>query len=79
MGNIMTLDKGTIDSKYILENMNLPINIEKRLEAIGMTQGTTIKILNNKNEGTIIVYVRGTRFAMGKNISKNITVSEIKG
>ncbi len=72
----MTLDKGLKDNVYIIEKMNLPQNLEKRLEALGMTVGTNITVLANKNLGTLIVKVRGTRFAVGKNISKNINVNK---
>ena len=48
--------------------------MEKRLEALGMTRGSSITILNSKNHGVLIVKVRGTRFALGRNITKNILV-----
>lgn len=68
----MTLDAGQVDSSYLLEKMNLPVATEKRLESLGMTRGTEIRVLNNKDRGTMIVKVRGTRFAIGKDISRNI-------
>lgn len=70
----MTLDNGRINAVYIIESLNLPLNIEKRLEALGMTSGTQILVLNNKSHGTLIVKVRGTRFAIGRGISRNIKV-----
>ncbi|MFR2188332.1 MAG: FeoA domain-containing protein [Blautia sp.] len=39
-----------------------------------MTEGTSILILNAKSRGTLIVNVRGTRFALGRGITKQITV-----
>lgn len=70
----MTLDMGQINSTYEIESISLPLNTEKRLEALGMFSGTKIVVLNNKNCGTLIIKVRGTRFAIGKGISKNIYV-----
>ena len=58
--------------QYIITT--LPVNIEKRLEALGMTRGTSIAVLNSKSRGVLIVKVRGTRFALGRNITKNILV-----
>lgn len=55
-------------------HIDLPVNIEKRLEALGMTRGTSIAVLNSKSRGVLIVKVRGTRFALGRNITKNILV-----
>ena len=41
---------------------------------LGMTRGTSIAVLNSKSRGVLIVKVRGTRFALGRNITKNILV-----
>ncbi|HIQ97535.1 MAG TPA: FeoA domain-containing protein [Candidatus Limivivens merdigallinarum] len=72
----MTLDQGVINGRYIVESLHLPLKLEKRLEALGMTNGTSVSVLNAKNHGTLIIKVRGTRFAVGKAISRNITVRE---
>lgn len=74
----MTLDLGNVYQTYEIQKINLPLNVEKRLEALGMTLGSTVDVLNNKNKGTLIIKVRGTRFAIGKGISKKIRVQEIK-
>ena len=60
----------------MIDNISLPLQTEKRLEALGMTQGTPVEVLNRKSGGTMIVRVRGTRFALGKGITKNIEVTE---
>ena len=65
----MYLCDGKIGNEYKVEDIDLPVNIEKRLEALGMTRGTSIAVLNSKSRG-----VRGTRFALGRNITKNILV-----
>ena len=68
----MYLCDGKIGNEYKVEDIDLPVNIEKRLEALGMTCGTSIAVLNSKSRGVLIVKVRGTRFALGRNITKNI-------
>lgn len=70
----MYLCDGKIGNEYKVEDIDLPVNIEKRLEALGMTRGTAIAVLNSKSRGVLIVKVRGTRFALGRNITKNILV-----
>ena len=70
----MTLNQGEVNAEYIVEKLCLPIHMEKRLQALGMTSGTKVIVLNNKSGGTLIIKVRGTRFAIGKGISKNIEV-----
>lgn len=71
---MIELSQGKIGGQYTIQHMELPLNIEKRLEALGMTHGTSISILNSKSRGVLIVKVRGTRFALGRNITMNIQV-----
>lgn len=72
----MELRKGKIRSTYVIDVIKLPLQTEKRLEALGLTHGTPISILQKKGCGTMIVQVRGTRFALGHGITKNIQVKE---
>ena len=71
----MGLRQGKIRGTYVIDSISLPLQTEKRLEALGMTQGTPVEVLNCKSGGTMIVQVRGTRFALGKGITKNIKVT----
>ena len=59
---------------FEVTDIELPTNIGKRLEALGMTCGTPVTVLNSKNHGVLIVKVRGTRFALGRNITKKVLV-----
>lgn len=70
----MTLDQGIPGNSYIVEKLNLAPKVEKRLQALGMINGTTVDVLNNKNEGTMIIRMRNTRLAIGKGISSHIEV-----
>ena len=63
----MFLCDGKVGHTYSVQNINLPSEIEKRLEALGMTDGANISILNRKGKGILIVKLRGTRFALGFN------------
>ena len=78
MEEAMTLNFAEIGGVYIIDDMRLPQKTEKRLEALGMTHGTKIQVINTKDRGTMIVKVRGTRFAIGRDISANIDVTEVK-
>ena len=73
----MTLNDGEVNTEYIVEKLCLPIHMEKRLQALGMTSGTKVIVLNNKSGGTLIIKVRPPRFAIGKGISKNIEVRRV--
>ena len=46
----------------------------RRLQALGLNEGTSIRVLNRKRRGALILYVRGTRLAVGKHISAHIEV-----
>lgn len=70
----MYLCDGEIGKSYKVEDIALPVNMEKRLEALGMTRGTKVTILNSKSHGVLIIKLRGSRFALGRNITKNILV-----
>ena len=65
----MYLCDGKIDNNYKVTDIELPTN-----EALGMTCGTPVTVLNSKNHGVLIVKVRGTRFALGRNITKKVLV-----
>lgn len=66
-------DIGTGES-CIIEKINLPFQMEQRLQALGMTRDTTVSVLNRKGKGIMIIKLRGTRLALGYNMTKNITV-----
>lgn len=70
----MTLDKGTVGKSYTVEKIDLPDQVEHRLEALGMTLGTKVSVLGSKDRGTLILKVRGTRFAIGRGITQRIEV-----
>ncbi|MGI6204054.1 MAG: FeoA family protein [Anaerovoracaceae bacterium] len=73
----MKLNLGRPEHYYRIKSMRLREQIKQHLEALGMTSGTPVEVMNNKSGGTLIIKVRGTRFAVGKNISENIEVEEI--
>ncbi|MGI6011383.1 MAG: FeoA family protein [Ruminococcus sp.] len=72
----MKLIAGEIGKNYRVEQMNLPVNIDRRLAALGMTREAKVSVLNKKKKGALIINVRGTRFAIGKHIAENIEVKE---
>lgn len=71
----MTLDLGVAGASYVVDALDLPPRVAKRLEALGVIRGTEVEVLQVKPHGAMIVKVRGTRFALGKRISSNIHVS----
>lgn len=58
----------------VVEQIELPFQIERRLQALGMTRQTEITVLGRKGKGILIVRLRGARFALGYQITRSITV-----
>lgn len=72
----MTLQEGTEGKWYTVEKLELPMELERRLEALGMIEGSRVDVLRKKKRGAMIVTVRGTRFAVGYGVSSHIQVRE---
>lgn len=73
----MTLKQGHSNTSYQVVSIHLEEKLERRLEALGLTQGSTIQIMNNEKKGSLTVKFRGTRFALGRRIADHIEVKEL--
>ena len=73
--NVSQAQKG---KTYLVKKVSLEGNIERRLEMLGMTDQVKLMVLNKKNQGAVIIKVRGTRFAIGKEIADAIEIEEIE-
>ncbi len=74
----MNLNDSYIDKTYrVVQVTGLELPVERRLEALGLTEGTSITVLNKKTKGAVIVKVRGSRFAVGNNIAAGIRIEEV--
>ena len=72
----MVLQEGKVNHSYVVERIDLPLQLERRLEALGIISGTVVRVLNRKEHGALVIFVRGTRFAIGRGIAENIQVRE---
>lgn len=72
----MTLKQGKNNTKYQVISIDTELKLERRLEALGLTEGTQVTILNNDKKGSLTAKFRGTRFALGKRIADHILVKE---
>lgn len=71
----MTLYEAEKGGSYCIEGLYVEPGVTRRLQALGMNDGTVINVLNRKKRGALIVQVRGTRLALGRHISSNIEIS----
>ncbi len=67
----------TVGQSCVVERLDLPFQIERRLQALGMTQDTRLQVLNRKGKGIMIIKLRGTRLALGCNITRRISVRKV--
>ena len=72
----MKLNEGIIGGTYKVIGVAVEETITRRLEALGVNEQTNVTILNKKGSGSLIIKVRGTRLALGKQISEGISVKE---
>lgn len=57
----LLLKDGQVGMSYAVEATHLPFQLERRLEALGMTRDTRISVLNRKGKGILIIKLRGSR------------------
>lgn len=72
----MALWEGHPSKTYIIERILLNDLLARRLEALGMNEGTKVSVVTKKRSGAMVVKLRGSRLALGKNITSSIEVSE---
>lgn len=77
MEETMKLYEGKKGSTLRVVHMELPLQTERRLEVLGMLEGTKITVVERKKKGAMIVKIRGTRFAVGQSITECIEVEEL--
>ena len=70
------LNECEIGGRYVVAGVQVDEGITRRLEALGVNEGTPVNILNKKGSGSVIIMVRGTRLALGRRLSEGITVRE---
>jgi ferrous iron transport protein A len=72
----MSLVEAKVGSTYRVTQMQVEEKIMRRLEALGILEGTRIEILNRKRNGATIIKVRGARWALGNDIAGGISVED---
>ncbi len=70
----MTLLNCAAGERVLVDGLDLPLELSRRLEALGLIAGSRVEVLRKKRRGAMIITVRGTRFAMGMDIAAHITV-----
>ena len=72
----MSLVEAKVGSVYRVTQMLVEQKILRRLEALGILEGTRIESLNRKRNGATIIKVRGARWALGSDIASGINLED---
>ena len=72
--SLWTIEKG---KEVVVEGIYLEDNLSRRLEALGMNEGTPLTVITKKKSGAMVIKLRGSRLALGKEITSNIEVKEV--
>lgn len=75
--NTMTLKDAENGKEYIVEGLTLKQPIKRRLEAMGLIEGTMIRKIDEALDGSIIFMVRGTRLAIGRELAELVMVRDV--
>ena len=70
----MKLHEGKIGETYRVAGVHVDERLTRRLEALGVNEGTLVTIMNKKGSGTLSIKVRGTRLALGRQIAVGIEI-----
>ena len=70
----MKLYEGMTGKVYRVKSVMADERLTRRLEALGVNEGTDITIINKKGSGTLAIKVRGTRLALGRQIAAGIEI-----
>lgn len=64
------------NKKQIVQVLSIDLQspIKERIQSLGLIQNTEIKVMQKKKNGTMIIDIRGTRFALGDLITRKIEV-----
>ena len=69
----MTLFEAHKGGEYTIRGLYVEEAVTRRLQALGLNEGTTVTVLNRKRQGALIIQVR---LALGRHLSSNIEVKE---
>ncbi|MFO7553233.1 MAG: FeoA family protein [Haliea sp.] len=73
------LDQLPPGSLAVVRRLGGGSELANRLAAMGLSLGSSIKVLQNRGQGPVLLLVRDTRIALGRGEAMKILVEEIKG
>ena len=74
----MNLSETKINHEYMIDKINIDKCTSIRLQVLGVLEGTKIRTLNKRNNGAIILRIRGTRLGIDKEVVNSITCISVE-
>ena len=74
----ITLSKAEVSKTYIVEKIEKEKRLINRLSSMGIIVGSKIKICLNNKKQPVLIFVRDTLVAIGRNESEKIRVGGIE-
>jgi ferrous iron transport protein A len=75
----MTLNNCNIGDKIMIKNMESDPKVKKRLQDMGLTNGSMLRMISNYSDDAYIVKIRGSKVVIGKDIAEKISVELLHG
>lgn len=72
-----SLRESKVNREYSIVKIDILGDRKRHLEDLGFTEGSFIEVLSN-NAGDVILYLKETRLAITRNVSKDIYIKEIE-
>ena len=72
----MRLSEVRQNHQYIIKQINTSESMKLRLRGLGLAPDTRLQLLFRKRCGTVIIWERGTRLAVGSQLAEKIEVRE---
>jgi ferrous iron transport protein A len=70
----MALSQAQLGKLYIVTDIQLSEDVQRRLRTLGLTNRTPLRILGKNRSGAVIISFRGSRFALGRRFADGIFV-----
>lgn len=72
----MLLSEAIQNHLYVIKQINTGEAMKLRLRGLGLAPDTRLQLLFRKRGGTVIIWERGTRLAVGSQLAEKIEVEE---
>ncbi len=74
--NVLSLIQANEGEEYCVTNIAGGSGAHSRLMSLGILRGQNLKLMKRGESGPLMIFVKGTKIALGRGISSKIMVSK---